>query len=128
MISTRIKQFREYNDFTPENIAKVIGINVEKYLNYEKGTENPTIDIIMKLADCYRVTADEFYGYTPRLELYQSEENPDVVKNSDEDVPEEILKLSKLTWDEQQLILYYRRCNCEKREELMRAVLEGIED
>lgn len=128
MISTRMKLFRDYNGFSSENIANAIGIDTEQYLKYESGNESPTIDIIIKLAECYRVTVDEFYGYTPRLEVYQG--NQDAAKGLEDrdEALNELLKFTDLTWDEKQLVLYYRRCNCNKREEIMKAILDGVEN
>lgn len=111
MLCNRIKQFREYNNIAPAALAGILGIDVAEYNSYESGKAVPTIDIIMKLAECYKVTIDEFYGYTPRLTLHSQE----FEVFDDDDVDEKILKLSDLSWDELQLILHYRNsCNKDK--------------
>ncbi len=106
MLSNRIKQFREYNGLSPEIIAESLGVNVDVYNDFEVGKQAPSIDIIEKLCKYYKVTTDEFYGYTPRLTLYD--------KNavfSDDNVDEKTFKMSDLNWEEQQLILYFRSVN-----------------
>lgn len=117
MLCNRIKQFREYNNLTPSVLADVLGVDVAEYEAYENGRVVPTIDIIMKLAECYKVTVDEFYGYTPRLTLNTNEFND----FDDEAVDEKTLKMSDLSWDEIQLILYYR--NSTNKEDVISAVI-----
>lgn len=116
MLCNRIKQFREYNNINPEQIAEIIGVSTNTYEEFESGKAVPTIDIIEKLAKSYKVTIDEFYGYTPRLTLHD--------KNFDfsTDVPEQTLKMSDLSWDEIQLILHYRQL--EDKESLIKNVLQ----
>ncbi len=117
MLCNRIKQFREYNNLTPSVLADVLGIDVTEYESFETGRTVPTIDIIMKLAECYKVTVDEFYGYTPRLTL-----NTNEFDDFDDDaVDEKTLKMSDLSWDEIQLILYYR--NSTNKEDVISAVI-----
>ena len=122
MLCNRIKQFREYNDLEPFFLAEVLGISLEKYNNYESGKEVPTIDIVHALARCYKVTVDEFYGYSPRLVLH----NKDLFEDDEYDkVDNKLLKMSDLSWDEAKLILYYR--NLEDKDELLKTILNKDE-
>ena len=122
MLCNRIKQFREYNDLEPFFLAEVLGISLEKYKNYESGKEVPTIDIVHALARCYKVTVDEFYGYSPRLVLH----NKDLFEDDEYDkVDNKLLKMSDLSWDEAKLILYYR--NLEDKDELLKTILNKDE-
>ena len=122
MLCNRIKQFREYNDLEPFFLAEVLGISLEKYKNYESGKEVPTIDVVHALARCYKVTVDEFYGYSPRLVLH----NKDLFEDDEDDkVDNKLLKMSDLSWDEAKLILYYR--NLEDKDELLKTILNKDE-
>ncbi len=103
MIGSRLKQFREYSGFHIENISDILGISVALYTEYENGSKIPDIDTITKLAKYYRITIDELYGYNPRLTLHDKQ-----AENPDDEIESRILKLSDLTWDEAQIILYYR--------------------
>ncbi len=105
MLFNRITQFREYNKLTSELIAKLLGIEEKEYLEYESGKKTPSSEIISTLADLYKVTVDEFYGYTPHLVLH-SKEYEDILNDS---IDESTLKMSNLSWEERELILYYRR-------------------
>ena len=121
MICNRMKQFREYNGLDIEMLAQVLEISADKYIAFEEGKEIPTVDLIEKMAICYKVTVDEFYGYTPRLAVYDSS-----MQDPNDEVDERILKMSNLSWDESQLILYYR--NLENKEDLIKQVLNEIKE
>ena len=118
MLCNRMKQFREYNKLDYNLVAEVLGITEQEYKDFESNKKMPTIDIITNLAALYKVTVDEFYGYTPRLSLH-SEEN-DIIFD---DVGENLLKMSDLSWDEAQLILYYR-AHKDEDDEIIKKILE----
>lgn len=118
MICNRMKQFREYNGIEAFVLADALGISVEEYNNYESGKEQPNISIIQMLARYYKVSVDEFYGYTPRLALH----NKDLDTIDDEDdVPERLLKMADLSWDESKLILYYR--SIDEKDDIIKSIL-----
>ncbi len=122
MLCNRIQQFREYNKLQKAQLAEILGIDAEVYDDFEKGVQVPSIDIIEKLAQCYKVTVDEFYGYTPRLILH-SKENEAFF---DESVNESILKMSDLSWDEAKLILLYR--NTSNKDQIIKMVSDEAEN
>ena len=121
MLCNRMKQFREYNGLDIEMLAQVLEISADKYAAFEEGKEIPTLDLIEKMAICYRVTVDEFYGYTPRLAVYDNSTH-----ESTDEVDERLLKMSDLSWDESKLILYYR--SLENKEDLIKQVLNEIKE
>ena len=118
MLCNRIKQFREYNNLDVKVLADVLGISEHLYKDFEAGRAVPTIDIIEKLAICYKVSVDEFYGYTPRLSLHDKSYDLE-----DSDVDDSLLKMSNLSWDEAQLILYYRKL--EDKEALIKEIIKN---
>ncbi len=124
MLFNRIKQFREYNDLEPFYLADILGISIEEYNDYETGKIVPTIDTIHALARCYRVTVDEFYGYSPRLMLHNK--SNDFSEYEEDSVDEGILKMSDLSWDEKKLILQYRNAN--NKDNILKLVLEQKEN
>lgn len=119
MLCNRMKQFREYNKLDCKLVAEVLGISEKEYKDFENNKALPTIDIITTLSKFYKVTVDEFYGYTPRLSLH-SEEN----EIQFDDVSENILKMSDLSWDEAQIILYYRAHKNDDDDEIIKKILE----
>lgn len=100
-------------------LAEVLGITENEYKDFESNKTTPTIDIITELAKLYKVSVDEFYGNTPRLAL-QSKENDMLF----DDVSENILKMSDLSWEEAQLILYYRAHKDDDDDEIIKKILE----
>ncbi len=118
MLCNRLKQFREYNNLDCKLLAEVLGIEESEYRNFENNTATPTIDIITALASFYKVTVDEFYGYTPRLSLHSEDKEIQF-----DDVSENILKMSDLSWDEARLILYYR-AHKDEDDEIIKKILE----
>ena len=119
MLCNRMKQFREYNKLDCKLVAEVLGISENEYKDFENNKALPTIDIITTLSKFYKVSIDEFYGYTPRLSLH-SEEN----EIQFDDVSENILKMSDLSWDEAQIILYYRAHKNDDDDEIIKKILE----
>lgn len=121
MLCNRIRQFREYNKLEKSQLAEILEIDADLYNDYESGRKSPSIDIIEKLARCYKVTIDEFYGYTPRLALHTKQD--DIF--FDESVDETILKMSDLSWDEAKLILLYR--NTTNKEQIIKMISDESE-
>lgn len=119
MLCNRIKQFREYNNLSVETLSKVLGVDEDEYLAYESGKITPNIDTITLLAEIYKVTLNEFYGYTPFLHLHSNIED----EAKEDEVPDGLLKMSDLSWDEKQLLLHYRTLG-EKKEDIVKLVLE----
>ena len=64
MYFRRIYDLREDHDFTQKKVAEYLGLNPNVYRRYEKGVRDFPIDIILKLADLYRVSTDYLLGRT----------------------------------------------------------------
>lgn len=57
-MKNRIKDLREDNDLTQQQVAKKIGITQRKYSYIETGAQQLTDEILCKLADLYGVSVD----------------------------------------------------------------------
>lgn len=57
-MKNRIKDLREDNDLTQQQIANKIGVTQRKYSYIETGTQQLTDEILCKLADFYNVSVD----------------------------------------------------------------------
>ena len=119
MLCNRMQQFRDHNKLDCKLVAEVLGISENEYKDFENNKALPTIDIITTLSKFYKVTVDEFYGYTPRLSLHSQENEIQF-----DDVSENILKMSDLSWDEAQIILYYRAHKNDDDDEIIKKILE----
>lgn len=118
MLCNRLRQFREYNKLDCKLVSELLGITEEEYRDFENNKSTPTIDIITQLTRLYKVTVDEFYGYTPRLSIQSGDKDITF-----EDVDENTLRMSDLSWDEARLILYYR-AHKDDNDEIIKKILE----
>lgn len=57
-MKNRIKDLREDNDLTQQQVAEKIGITQRKYSYIETGTQQLTDEILCRLADLYDVSVD----------------------------------------------------------------------
>ena len=54
----RLKELREYNELTQEQVAEAIGVKREQYRRYESGVNEIKASHIIKFAKLYNVTSD----------------------------------------------------------------------
>ena len=57
-MKNRIRDLREDNDLTQQQIADVLGITQRKYSYMETGTQQWTDELLVALANHYRVSID----------------------------------------------------------------------
>ena len=62
-MKNRIKELREKNNFTLDDIQKMTGIKRGTYSNYENGNTEPKIETWQKLADFFGVSVPYLQGY-----------------------------------------------------------------
>ncbi len=62
----RLKELREYNDLTQEQVAQAIGIKREQYRRYETGINEIKASYIIKFAKFYEVTSDYILGLSDK--------------------------------------------------------------
>ena len=60
----RIRNLRIDNGYTQKQVAEYLNIKQNTYSQYEIGTLNYPIDVLMKLADFYGVSVDYLLGRT----------------------------------------------------------------
>ena len=60
----RLRDLREDNDLTLQEVAKIIGTSYQYYQKYEKGIQSITIERMITLADYYNVSLDYITGRT----------------------------------------------------------------
>lgn len=58
--SDRLKELREKNDMTQEQLAKVSGVSPRTIQRYECGTSRPRLDAAEKLAKALNISVDSF--------------------------------------------------------------------
>ena len=58
----RLKELRKEKKLTQTQVGNYLGITVSAYGNYELGQREPSIDMLLKLADYFGVTVDYLLG------------------------------------------------------------------
>ncbi|NMP36725.1 MAG: helix-turn-helix transcriptional regulator [Clostridiales bacterium] len=109
MIKDKLKQLRDYNALTQEQVAEVLGIRRPTYAYYELGRAQPSLETIGKLAILYKISLDEFLDNKENAALLQSPPDPDLLPPIEQGLLDDrLLRLSGLSYDEQLLVLKYR--------------------
>jgi transcriptional regulator with XRE-family HTH domain len=62
MIGARIKDIRNKQGITQEQLSEKIGINTKYLSSIERGKENPTLNILLNLAQSLDVNLDEIFS------------------------------------------------------------------
>ena len=64
MYLRRIYDLREDRDIKQKAVAEYLGMDPTVYRRYEKGVRSVPVDVIIKLADYYKVSTDYLLGRT----------------------------------------------------------------
>lgn len=59
MVKYTLKAIRVNHNETQEQTAKIIGVSVETWANYEKGRSYPDIPILNKILEHFNISFDE---------------------------------------------------------------------
>lgn len=60
----RLRNLREDNDLTQEQVAKILNTTQQQYYKYEKGIQDIPVRHLITLAEYYGVTIDYIIGMT----------------------------------------------------------------
>ena len=73
-----LRRFRKDFNLTQKQVAEAIGIAETAYQKYEHGKVKPSVDVIERIADFYKVSTDYLLGriHTPHLGAF--EESPKI--------------------------------------------------
>lgn len=64
MFGTILKELRLERNMKQEDLAKLLGINKNTISKYETGKREPSIDMLIKIADIFDVSVDYLVGRT----------------------------------------------------------------
>ena len=70
----RIRNLREDNDLTRQQIADMLYINRRTYAAFENGINSMTSETLCKIADIYHTSVDWLLGRTDEFEPYPENE------------------------------------------------------
>ncbi len=60
----RLKDLREDNDLTQEQVAEYLNMKQPQYSRYERGLRDIPTDVLIKLAKLYKTSTDYILGLT----------------------------------------------------------------
>ena len=70
-MAARIRELRELEERTPQEMAEIIGVSLEEYLACESGTQDLNFTFIYRCANALNVNVTEIIeGYSPTLRSY----------------------------------------------------------
>ncbi|WKZ33526.1 MAG: helix-turn-helix transcriptional regulator [Thermodesulfobacteriota bacterium] len=75
LFGIRVKSLRENRGWTQEFMAERMNISPNYLSSIERGKENPTFDLLIRLADSLEIDAWELFAY-------EHEENPEELKKA----------------------------------------------
>lgn len=61
LLGVRIRELRKNRHLTQEQLAEKVGINPKYVSSIERGKENPTLDIFIKIAEVLEVNIGELF-------------------------------------------------------------------
>ncbi len=61
-ISRILKELRKENEYSQQDVADFLNISRSTYGKYETGDREPSLEMLCKLADFYKVTTDYLLG------------------------------------------------------------------
>lgn len=73
MILKNLRAIRRKSLLTQRQVADKLGIHCTTYTKYETGNSEPSLDVLVKLADMFDVTTDYLLERTDRPHLPRSE-------------------------------------------------------
>lgn len=66
---SRIRDLREDHDLKQKDLALYLSVDQSTYSDYENGRINIPVDMLIKIADYYKVSLDYLVGRSHRKEL-----------------------------------------------------------
>ena len=65
----RIIQLKAEQGILQKDIAEAIGISVRNYQRYEKGEQQPTLPVLLRIADYFGISLDYLTGRTDNPQI-----------------------------------------------------------
>ncbi len=106
-----LKRIRKQTGLTQKDIADLLHIDRSTYAYYETGKTHPDLEMLSRLAGIFHLTTDELIGYEPP--------HTGLMDGSEPFEQTIVNRFSRLTKEEQLLVLQFRQLPDEKREEVL---------
>lgn len=92
----KLKEIRAKRNLTQQQVADYIGCSSVVYSRYESGTRQPSIEVLLRLADLFGVTVDILLGRPDQRDGSLSEYEIELLaaaRNADERAREDALQM-----------------------------------
>lgn len=92
----KLKEMRAKRNLTQQQVADYIGCSSVVYSRYESGTRQPSIEVLLRLADLFGVTVDILLGRSDQRDGSLSEYEIELLaaaRNADERAREDALQM-----------------------------------
>ena len=106
MLGTKLKRLRYQCGFTQKQIADLLNVDRSTYTYYETGRTRPDVDMIVKIANVYKVSCDDLLGH------FVTDETGSALMHGEESeysILRRALSICDLDREEQNLILVFRQ-------------------
>lgn len=91
LIGVRIKELRSKRGLTQEQLSEMMGINPKYISSIERGKENPTLDIFIKLAETLEVSIGALFH---QLETEDPEKRLEAIRTLLDQAPSDRQRLA----------------------------------
>lgn len=81
MAYKRIRDLREDNDYTQQEIANVLGMSQRGYAHYEKGDNDIPTEVLINLAKFYKTSTDYILGLTDERRVIKRRKKKETTVN-----------------------------------------------
>lgn len=71
-VKDKLIEFRKMHNLTQRQIAKKLGITHSGYSKYERGQREPGLEVLVKLAELYKMPIQTFFMRTDKKYKYQN--------------------------------------------------------
>jgi putative transcriptional regulator len=67
-LQNRLRELREQNNLTQEDLAVIVGVSRQTIISLEKGKYNPSISLAYNLARAFNLTIEEVFIFNEKGE------------------------------------------------------------
>lgn len=70
-LANRLRELRTIAGYKQEEIASLLEVTAPAYRSYEIGNRRPPLDMLVNLADIYKVSIDYILGNSEQTDIYE---------------------------------------------------------
>lgn len=123
-LGNRLKELREFNGYTQEYIADILGVVRQTYSHYENGKRTIAPDQLCKLADLYSISLDVLLRIKPEKEKVRQAVKEYEATNIAQYIefinsPDNVKKYQRLDRYEKEIVYYFSKISVDDKKEII---------